>query len=91
MVFDFTSKAVDKLLQTMAFKQRHSKFKHVFGTPYKKDLCYDNVRITKSPWDSNMCDVNGKFLAVVLESQGGGGFIVIPLEKVCHLYKYFIC
>lgn len=66
----------------MAFKQRHSKFKHVFGTPYKKDMCYDNVRITKSPWDSNMCDVNGKFFAVVLESQGGGAFLVIPLDKV---------
>ena len=66
----------------MAFKQRHSKFKHVFGTPYKKDMCYDNVRITKSPWDSNMCDVNGKFFAVVLESQGGGVFLVIPLDKV---------
>lgn len=29
-----------------------------------------------------MSSVNAKFLAVVLESQGGGSFIVIPLEKV---------
>lgn len=29
-----------------------------------------------------MSDVNGKFLAVVLESQGGGAFFVSPLEKV---------
>ena len=61
---------------------RSSKFRHVFGTPKKKDQCYDNVRLTKSPWESNMSDVNGKFLAVVLESQGGGAFLVCPLGKV---------
>ena len=61
---------------------RSSKFRHVFGTPYKKDRCYDNIRITKAPWESNMCDVNSKFVAVVLESQGGGAFLVAPLEKV---------
>ena len=32
-----------------------------------------------------MCDVNNKFLAVVLESQGGGAFLVTPLDKVHHL------
>ena len=61
---------------------RSSKFRHVFGTPFKRDKCYDGVRITKSPHDSSMCAVNGKFLAVVLESQGGGAFLVAPLEKV---------
>ena len=30
-----------------------------------------------------MCAVNSKFVAVVLESQGGGAFTVIPVEKVC--------
>lgn len=29
-----------------------------------------------------MCAVNSKFVAVVLESQGGGAFMVIPVEKV---------
>lgn len=66
----------------MAFKQRHSKFKHVKGEPFKKDNCYDNVKISKSPWDSNKSDVNGKFLAVIMESQGGGAFTVIPLSQV---------
>jgi hypothetical protein len=28
-----------------------------------------------------MCDVNGKFVAVVLESQGGGAFTVFPIDK----------
>lgn len=65
----------------MAFV-RSSKFRHVFGTAWKREKCYDNIRITKSPHDSNMCSVNGKFLAVVLESQGGGAFLVAPLSKV---------
>ena len=29
-----------------------------------------------------MCSVNTKFLAVILEAQGGGAFIVINLENV---------
>ena len=61
---------------------RQTKFRHVFGTAYKKEKCYDNIRITKSPHESNMCAVNGKFLAVVLEAQGGGAFLVVPLSKV---------
>ena len=67
----------------MARIVRSSKFRHVFGTPAKGDLCYNNVKITKAPWESNMCAVNSKFVAVVLESQGGGAFTVIPVEKVC--------
>ena len=66
----------------MARIVRSSKFRHVFGTPAKSDLCYNNVKITKIPWESNMCAVNSKFVAVVLESQGGGAFVVIPVEKV---------
>ena len=66
----------------MAKIVRSSKFRHVFGTASKSDCCYNNVKITKSPWESNMCAVNSKFVAVVLESQGGGAFTVIPVEKV---------
>ena len=62
---------------------RSSKYRHVFGTPWKREKCYDNIRITKSPHDSNMCSVNCKFVAVVLESAGGGAFLVAPLTKVC--------
>ena len=62
--------------------KRTTKFRHVFGTPFKKDKCYDGVRITNSPHESNMCAVNGEFLAVVVEVQGGGAFFVAPLAKV---------
>lgn len=61
---------------------RSSKFRHVFGTAHKADKCYDNIKITKSPHESNMSSVNSKFVAVVLEAQGGGAFFVAPLSKV---------
>lgn len=60
---------------------RSSKFRHVFGNALKRDQCYDNIRITKSSWDSAYCAVNPKFLAIVTEAAGGGAFLVLPLEK----------
>eukprot|EP00128_Syssomonas_multiformis_P004265 Colp12_sorted_trinity150504_noHs@29804 len=60
---------------------RASKFRHVFGQPYKKEQTYDNVRLTRSAWDSNNCAVNCTFIAVILEAAGGGSFLVLPLDK----------
>lgn len=66
-----------------SFRTKHvSKFKHVFGKPAKKEFCYEGIRISKNAWESNFCAVNPKFLAVVLEAQGGGPFLVLPLETV---------
>ena len=62
---------------------RISKYKHVFGNPFKKERCFEAVRITKNAWDSNFCAVNPKFLAVVLESSGGGAFLVLKHDEVC--------
>ena len=61
---------------------RQSKFRHVFGQPAKRDQCYDNIRITKSSWDSTYCSVNPKYVAVITEAAGGGAFLVLGLEKV---------
>ncbi|XP_067687818.1 coronin-1C-like isoform X3 [Haliotis asinina] len=61
---------------------RKSKFRHVFGQGLKRDQCYDNIRITKSSWDSRYCDVNPKYVAVITEAAGGGSFLVLPLSKV---------
>ncbi|CAF1589274.1 unnamed protein product [Rotaria sp. Silwood1] len=66
----------------MARVVRNSKFRHVFGQATKKSDCYDNIRITKSAWDSTFCSVNPKFLAIITESAGGGAFLVLPLDKV---------
>eukprot|EP00041_Stephanoeca_diplocostata_P016241 m.319221 g.319221 ORF g.319221 m.319221 type:complete len:461 (+) comp20300_c0_seq2:59-1441(+) len=66
----------------MSFRAvRQSKFRHVFGKEEKRDAGYDGIKISRNAWDSPFCDVNNKFLAVVLEAQGGGAFLVLPLEK----------
>ncbi|KAF2882857.1 hypothetical protein ILUMI_23369 [Ignelater luminosus] len=57
---------------------RSSKFRHVYGTALKREQCYDNIRVSKSSWDSTFCTVNPKFLAIIVESAGGGAFIVLP-------------
>ena len=60
---------------------RSSKFRHVYGSPAKRQKCYENVKITKSTHDSNLCAINPKFIAVVVEVGGGGSFIVLPLGE----------
>lgn len=71
-----------KPIQRVCFRGiRSSKFRHVFGSPFKKQKCYENIRITRNAHDSNFCAVNPKFLAVVVEVGGGGSFIVVPLDK----------
>lgn len=68
----------------MSFRVRQSKFRHVFGQALKKDQCYDNIRVTKSAWDSTYCAVNPKFVAIITEAAGGGAFLILPIEKVCY-------
>ena len=60
---------------------RQSKFRHIYGSNMKREQCYDNIRGSKSSWDSTFCAVNPKFLAVIVESGGGGAFLVMPLSK----------
>jgi coronin-1B/1C/6 len=60
---------------------RNSKFRHVYGQASKKQDCYDDIRITKSSWDSTFCAVNPKFLAIITEAAGGGSFLVLPVER----------
>jgi coronin-1B/1C/6 len=61
---------------------RSSKYRHVYGTAYKREQCYDNIRVSKSSWDSTFCTVNVKFVAIIVESGGGGAFIVVQLSKI---------
>lgn len=61
---------------------RQSKFRHVFGQTVKAEQAYDDIRVSKVTWDSSFCAVNPKFLAVIVESSGGGAFLVLPLSKV---------
>ncbi|KAL2008432.1 hypothetical protein VTN00DRAFT_6626 [Thermoascus crustaceus] len=60
---------------------RSSKYRHVFGRPTRKEQCYDNVRVSRNAWDTNLIKVNPKYLAINWESGGGGAFGVIPLHE----------
>ncbi|KAL8659782.1 MAG: hypothetical protein Q9202_006957 [Teloschistes flavicans] len=60
---------------------RSSKYRHVFGRPTRKEQCYDNIRISKNAWDTNLVKANPQFLAVNWEASGGGAFAVIPLHE----------
>uniref|UniRef100_A0A8C3CFZ8 Coronin n=1 Tax=Cairina moschata TaxID=8855 RepID=A0A8C3CFZ8_CAIMO len=66
---------------------RQSKFRHVFGQPVKADQMYEDIRVSKVTWDSSFCAVNPKFLAIIVESGGGGAFIVLPLAKTGRVDK----
>ncbi|KAH7408815.1 hypothetical protein DE146DRAFT_647250 [Phaeosphaeria sp. MPI-PUGE-AT-0046c] len=60
---------------------RASKYRHVFGQGAKKEQCYDNLRISKNAWDTNLIKANPEYIAVNWESSGGGAFAVIPLSE----------
>jgi len=61
---------------------RDSKFRHVFGDAFKKTACFEDIEVSKNSWDGgSYCAVNSKFLAVVLESCGGGAFIILKHDQ----------
>lgn len=60
---------------------RASKYRHVFGQANKKEQCYDNLRISKNAWDSNIVKANTEYIAVNWEASGGGAFAVIPVAE----------
>ncbi|XP_053703545.1 coronin-6 isoform X2 [Synchiropus splendidus] len=68
---------------------RQSKFRHVFGQSVKAEQSYDDIRVSKVTWDSSFCAVNPKFLAVIVESSGGGAFLVLPLSKTGRVDKNY--
>lgn len=69
----------------MSFRRgvvRQSKFRHVFAQAWKAEHCIDDVRVSRVTWDSPLCAVNPKFIAVIIEAGGGGAFLVVPISKV---------
>lgn len=54
---------------------RSSKYRHVYGTAGKPEECYQDLRVTRNPWDANFIKANTKFFAVAWE--GGGGSIAV--------------
>merc|ERR1711991_1021638 len=45
-------------------------------TPAKREVTYQELRISKSAWDSNMISANPYFFAVNWNAGGGGAFMV---------------
>ncbi|KAE8863465.1 hypothetical protein PTNB73_06672 [Pyrenophora teres f. teres] len=60
---------------------RASKYRHVFGKGTKKEQCYDNLRISRNAWDTNLIKANPEYISVNWESSGGGAFAVIPINE----------
>ncbi|KAF2465742.1 actin-binding protein-like protein [Lindgomyces ingoldianus] len=60
---------------------RASKYRHVFGRGTKKEQCYDNLRISRNAWDTNLIKANPEYLSVNWEASGGGAFAVIPINE----------
>ncbi|KAF9094880.1 Coronin-like protein crn1 [Mortierella sp. GBA35] len=59
---------------------RPSKYRHVYGTAARRELSYDNVKVSGNAWDTNLIKVNPKFFSLNWNSSGGGAFAVIPLS-----------
>jgi len=60
---------------------RSSKFRHVFGTPAKKENTYDGIKPSRSAWDSNKVSASSKFIGIVWDASGGGAFCVLDVNK----------
>ena len=70
----------DKEQKAMSRIVRQSKYRHVFGKAFKREKCYDNIKLSRNAWDSNYICANLKFFAVCVEAAGGGSFVVVPFE-----------
>jgi len=59
---------------------RSSKYRHVFVTNAKREECYDQIKVTRSAWDTNKVAASTKSLSVIWEAGGGGAFVPINYE-----------
>ncbi|KAJ8108614.1 hypothetical protein OPT61_g8054 [Boeremia exigua] len=46
-----------------------------------QEQCYDNIRISKNAWDTNLIKANPEYISVNWEASGGGAFAVIPINE----------
>ncbi|KAI8920174.1 hypothetical protein PhCBS80983_g05481 [Powellomyces hirtus] len=56
---------------------RASKYRHVFGNATKRDQCFDNLKVSRNAWDTNLVKANPLFISINIEASGGGAFAVI--------------
>ncbi|KIY46828.1 DUF1900-domain-containing protein [Fistulina hepatica ATCC 64428] len=61
---------------------RASKYRHVYGQgAKKKELCYENVKVTNSAWDTNVVAASGTYISINWNASGGGAFAILPLPS----------
>lgn len=65
----------------MAYAPR-SRNRNVFGTTFKRDYCYENIKASESTWDGNFIKANTQYFAVAWQVGGGGAFAVVPHSEV---------
>ncbi|QPG76388.1 hypothetical protein FOA43_003777 [Brettanomyces nanus] len=58
---------------------RASKYRHVFGQAFKKELCYENLKATLNAFDSNLLQCNGKY--IIINANGIGSIVVVPVGE----------
>ncbi|SCV71662.1 BQ2448_3250 [Microbotryum intermedium] len=68
---------------------RASNYRHVYGSPAKREMTYENIKISASAWDTNLVSASTKYLAVNYQSGGGGAFLVTPLDATGKLPDLF--
>ncbi|KAJ1844974.1 Coronin-like protein crn1, partial [Coemansia sp. RSA 2703] len=73
----------------MSFIVRSSKYRHVFGTAFKRDACFENLQVSMSAWDTNFVTANPKYMAVNWNAGGGGAFCVVPHSEAGKLRGNF--
>ncbi|KAH8917594.1 DUF1900-domain-containing protein [Atractiella rhizophila] len=65
----------------MARFVRSSSYRHVYGSPAKREKTYDNVRVSANAFDTDLVSANPLFLAVNYQVSGGGAFLVTSLGR----------
>jgi len=56
---------------------RSSKYRHVFGTPARREECYDQINVTRSAWDTPKIAASTEQFSVIWNAAGGGAFVPI--------------
>ncbi|GAA5839059.1 hypothetical protein JCM5353_008719 [Sporobolomyces roseus] len=68
---------------------RQSHYRHLYGTPAKREDSYDNIKISASAFDTNLVSASSKYLSVNWQASGGGAFLVTPLNQTGKLPDLF--
>ncbi|GAA5891381.1 hypothetical protein JCM6882_004677 [Rhodosporidiobolus microsporus] len=59
---------------------RQSAYRHTYGTPAKRELQHENIKVSLSAFDTNLVAASAKYLSVNWAASGGGAFLVTPLD-----------